>query len=162
MADVRKFLYCLLMSVFTLVVCAYFNHNGVNTWYQEITKPPLTPPDYVFSVVWGLIYLLMTIAFYLAFVNISSQRESSRINGLFVNQLFLHILWTFAFFYSGHQGLALIVVIVLNLVVFKTIWRFWRISPASAWLLVPYQGWLLFAAWLNAGFVYLHGYSVIF
>ena len=109
-----------------------------------------------------LIYLLMTVAFYLAFVNAPVRQESSRTNGFFINQLFLHVLWTFAFFYTGHTGLALLIVIVLNIVVFRSIYWFWRVSPVSALLLVPYQGWLLFAAWLNAGFVYLHGYTVTF
>ena len=135
---------------------------GVSTWYQEMEKPALTPPDYVFPVAWILIYLLMTVAFYLAFVNAPVRQESSRTNGFFINQLFLHVLWTFAFFYTGHTGLALLIVIVLNIVVFRSVYWFWRVSPVSALLLVPYQGWLLFAAWLNAGFVYLHGYTVTF
>lgn len=162
MADVRKFLYCLFMTAITLIVGAYFNYTGVSTWYQEMEKPALTPPDYVFPVAWILIYLLMTVAFYLAFVNAPVRQESSRTNGFFINQLFLHVLWTFAFFYTGHTGLALLIVIVLNIVVFRSVYWFWRVSPVSALLLVPYQGWLLFAAWLNAGFVYLHGYTVTF
>ncbi len=162
MADVRKFLYCLFMTALTLIVGTYFNYTGVSTWYQEMEKPALTPPDYVFPIAWILIYLLMTVAFYLAFVNAPIRQESSRTNGFFINQLFLHVLWTFAFFYTGHTGLALLIVIVLNIVVFRSIYWFWRVSPVSALLLVPYQGWLLFAAWLNAGFVYLHGYTVTF
>lgn len=76
MADVRKFLYCLFMTALTLIVGAYFNYTGVSTWYQEMEKPALTPPDYVFPVAWILIYLLMTVAFYLAFVNAPSGRKA--------------------------------------------------------------------------------------
>lgn len=63
MADVRKFLYCLFMTALTLIVGAYFNYTGVSTWYQEMEKPALTPPDYVFPIAWILIYLLMTVCF---------------------------------------------------------------------------------------------------
>ena len=51
MADVRKFLYCLFMTALTLIVGAYFNYTGVSTWYQEMEKPALTPPDYVLSLI---------------------------------------------------------------------------------------------------------------
>ena len=68
----------------------------------------------------------------------------------------------FCFFYTGYIALALLVLIVLDIVVFRTIYWFFQISPVSAWLLIPYQAWLLFATWLNAGFVYLHGFAVTF
>lgn len=162
MKNPRLLFYCLFMTILTLVVGAYFNNAGIGTWYREAPKPPFTPPNYVFPVVWILIYLLMTAAFYLAFSTAPGRRESSRTNGYFINQLFLHILWTFSFFYTGYTGLALIIVIMLNIIVFRNIFWFFDISPVSAWLLIPYQGWLLLAAWLNAGFVYLNGYTVNF
>lgn len=162
MADVRRFLYCLFMTILTLIVGSYFNYSGVRTWYQEMEKPLLTPPDYVFPIAWVLIYLLMTVAFYLAFTNAPAKQDTARTNTFFINQLFLQILWTFSFFYTGYTGLALIIVIILDIIVFKSIYWFFRISPVSAWLLVPYQGWLLLATWLNANFVYLHGYTINF
>ncbi len=162
MADLRKFLYCFFMTLLTLIVGAYFNYEGVNSWYQTLEKPVLTPPDQVFPIAWGLIYLTMVFAFYFAFKATTSRESISRTNNFFINQLFLHILWNFAFFYTGYIALALLVLIVLDIVVFRTIYWFFQISPVSAWLLIPYQAWLLFATWLNAGFVYLHGFAVTF
>ena len=34
-------------------------------WYTSLKKSPLTPPDYVFGIVWPILYLTMGISFLL-------------------------------------------------------------------------------------------------
>ena len=41
----------------------------MNEWYQKLKKAPWTPPNYVFGVVWTILYLLMAISAYLIFIN---------------------------------------------------------------------------------------------
>ena len=35
---------------------------GPNEWYQSLIKPPLNPPDWVFGVVWPILYILIAIS----------------------------------------------------------------------------------------------------
>lgn len=160
MTNIYKLLYCIFMTVLTLIIGAFLNNKGVDTWYQQLQKPLFTPPDYIFPIVWNIIYILIIISFYQSFIKANNPQQEAHINGMFLSQLLLHILWSFTFFYCGYMAFALIIVIVLNIFTIYCIYRLYSISPLSAWLLIPYQGWLLLAAWLNIGFVYLHGYTV--
>ena len=50
-------------------------------------------------------------------------------------------------------GLAVIVLIVLDILVVATIIAFWRVRKLAAWLMVPYLAWVLFATLLNYQFL---------
>jgi tryptophan-rich sensory protein len=40
----------------------YFTMMSVKTWYPTLVKSALTPPGYVFGIVWTILYILMSIA----------------------------------------------------------------------------------------------------
>jgi benzodiazapine receptor len=65
-------------------------------------------------------------------------------------QLVINILWSVIFFGLESPLYGLIVIIVLWMAILITILRFWKISPAAAWLLVPYILWVSIATALNA------------
>ena len=39
--------------------------KNIDKWYKNLKKSPLTPPDYVFGIVWPILYLLLLIYFLL-------------------------------------------------------------------------------------------------
>ena len=53
-------------------------------------------------------------------------------------------------------GLALAVVIVLDIFVFLTIKKFYSVSKLSGLILIPYFIWVLFATYLNMGYFILN------
>ncbi len=122
--------------------------GGTGEWYQQLTKPALNPPGWVFGPVWTLLYLLMGIALYLVWSRAGEPGVTLAV-GIFAVQLVLNALWTPAFFGMQSPRLGLVVILpLLALIAFGTA-LFWRIRALAGLLLVPYLAWTSFATYLN-------------
>ncbi len=117
--------------------------------YEKINKPPLSPPGWVFPIVWIILYFLMGISSYLVWTsNYKNKRPAIIAYGL---QLIINFLWPIIFFnfelflLSFFWILLLIVLVVITIVLFK------NINSFASWLLVPYLLWIIFACYLNYG-----------
>lgn len=121
-------------------------------WYNNLNKPFLSPPNYIFKPVWGVLYILI---FSALLVYIFKPSEKNKIAGYiyFVMQLLLNIIWSPAFFFLQKIGLALVIIIFLDIFTALTVKSFYSVSKAAGILLIPYLIWILFATYLN--FVYL-------
>ena len=159
----KRIIYCLAMCAVTMIAGGYFTAFGTDTWYHSLLMPPGTPADSIFPIAWSIIYLLIAAAFAIAFAKCKDANQCGKINSLFINQLFLHILWCFCFFYTGYIMLALLVILLLDIIVFRTIYAFYGLpAGVAAVILLPYCGWILFATYLNAAFVWLNGFVISF
>jgi len=126
-------------------------------WYAGLTKPPLTPPNWVFGPVWTTLYTLMAIAAALVWQRAGSLASCGWAVSWFLGQLLLNALWSAVFFGLQAMGVALIEIVVLWLAIAGTIHSFRRRSRGAAWLLAPYLAWVSMATWLNAGLWWLNG-----
>jgi tryptophan-rich sensory protein len=115
-------------------------------WYPELAKPAWTPPPWVFGPVWTLVYPMLAVAGWLAW----REGRSHRAVLLYMLQLALNAAWPWIFFGERRIGWALVCVVVMWLAILGTLAAFWRVSRTAAILLVPYLGWVAFAAALNA------------
>jgi benzodiazapine receptor len=119
-----------------------------NRWYAALVHPSITPPDWVFPVAWGVLYVLIG----LALAMIVSAR-GSRLRGvaiaLFVLQLVLNLAWSPLFFGMHQVSSALILLAAIFVTALATTLVFGRIRVAAAWLMAPYLVWLCFAGVLN-------------
>ena len=115
-------------------------------WYPELAKPAWTPPPWVFGPVWTLVYPMLAVAGWLAW----REGRSHRAVLLYMLQLTLNGAWPWIFFGERRIGWALVCVVVMWLAILGTLAAFWRVSRTAAILLVPYLGWVAFAAALNA------------
>ena len=68
---------------------------------------------------------------------------------LFALQLAVNLGWSIAFFGLRSPGLAVAVILALDLLVLATALTFRRIDGLAAMLLVPYLAWIAFATVLN-------------
>ena len=125
-----------------------------SVWYYNLTKPPLAPPDWIFPPVWSILYFSMLVALLLYLFKPAQNKKSGYI--YFAVQLILNLLWTPAFFYLQNIVLALIVIILLDIFVILTIKSFYKISKISGLILIPYLLWILFATYLNIGYLVLN------
>ena len=119
--------------------------------FAALAQPPLSPPGWVFPVVWTILYLLMGWASFLIWKSGAPQAAKKRALGLYGVQLAVNFVWPLLFFRAGLYGFALIWLVILLVLVAETMLAFGRIDRRAAWLLAPYLLWLLFAAYLNAG-----------
>ena len=122
--------------------------------YQQLTAPPLSPPGWVFPVVWTVLYILMGVA--AGLVARSGDVDRDRALFFYYVQLGINVLWPLVFFRFewitfGAVWLLLLVIAVL------AAWRQFRaIHRTAGWLLVPYLLGCLFALYLNVGFAVLN------
>ncbi len=128
-------------------------YNSV--WYDSLTKPFLNPPAWVFPPVWIFLYATLLFALIL-FAAKFTIRSKIRGGIFFVIQLILNLLWSPAFFGMKNIGLALGIIILLDIFVLFTIIEFFKVSKVSAYLLAPYFVWILFATYLNISFFVLN------
>jgi benzodiazapine receptor len=149
MGNILKLIGCILLCESAGVIGAIFTARSVRTWYLTLQKPSFNPPGWVFGPVWTVLYVLMGIALYLIWQKGSGSEGYTRALVLFFTQLVLNAAWSFIFFGARAVLPAFIEITLLWILIVGTIVAFREISPAAAWLLVPYVLWVTFAAILN-------------
>ncbi len=127
----------------------------MNNWYADLNKPPLTPPSWVFSPVWIVLYVSIAVAIFLYYRSPNKRGVplTSAVLGL---HLAANFVWTYLFFGLRSPALALADIIVLDVTLVLLIPRFRRARPAAGALLIPYLIWVLFATYLNFGILILN------
>jgi translocator protein len=116
-------------------------------WYDGLNKPEWNPPSWVFGPVWTALYVMMGVAAWLVWDRYRDEAKGALT--LFVVQLVFNAGWSAIFFGLQSPGLAFLEILVLWLLIAATIVVFWRHRPLAGALLLPYIGWVSFAAVLN-------------
>ena len=125
------------------------------TWYSTLNQPPLTPPSWIFAPAWTALYTMIFISLILFAVKKTGESKTFGYV-LFFAQMLLNIVWSPVFFTFHKIGLALTVIILLDILVYFNIREFYNVSKKSAYFLIPYLIWLLFATYLNFGIFILN------
>jgi len=125
---------------------SFFTRNSISTWYTTIAKPAFNPPNWVFGPVWTILFILMGISLYLVW---TSGKDIQAAVAVFAVQLVLNLAWSIIFFGLKSPMWAFGEILFLWVFIILTIIRFYPISKAASYLLVPYILWVSFAAILN-------------
>lgn len=144
------FILSLAISLGVGAVSGFATKNSMQI-YKEIRLPPLSPPSWVFPVVWTVLFILMGIAAYLVFTSDAPQHEKSSAFVLYAVQLAVNFIWPILFFNLEAYFFAFLWLCLLIVLVVATIGAFRRVCGTAAWLMLPYLLWVLFAGYLNAG-----------
>ena len=129
------------------IAAGLLTRDGMDVYNASAIKPAVTPPDWVFPVVWTVLYALMGIG--ACIVSRTSNEKSCGIN-LFVVQLIVNFFWPLIFFNAQAYGFALAWLVLLWILVLAMTICFYKTKPIAGWLQLPYLIWLTFAAILNA------------
>lgn len=149
--DVKALLFFL---VYTLGLGFLGSLLGGRMDLSALNQPPLSPPAWLFPVVWTILYTLMAIAAYLVYASHDIDRGTPL--RLYLLQMIVNALWPLFFFRLEWRLFAFVWILLLIALVILTMVGFKPISEASFWLMIPYLLWLLFAAYLNFAFYLLN------
>ena len=151
----KPYLLWILLAEAVGGLSAWLTRDGTKLFNAAAAQPPLSPPSWVFPLVWGILYALMGIGAARIYQTPPSVQRSRALN-LFVVQLAVNFCWSLIFFNLRAYGLAFFWLLLLwGLVLWMTL-SFRKVDPLAAKLQIPYLLWLTFAAYLNAGVWYLN------
>ena len=121
--------------------------------YAMLPKPPLSPPGWVFAVVWPILYALIAWAAWRIYRSDACKEVSSLF--WYGVQLALNFFWSILFFRWGLFWAAAVVLLLMIILTASIILTFASIDRVAAYLMVPYFIWILFAWYLNLGVAWL-------
>lgn len=154
----QNFIYSFIIVAITAIFSSYFNRVGMENFYSLIKLSKLTPPDFVFPIVWAILYLLLINAFYLILITQKPNKALFKAaNILFIGTMFLHVLWCYAFFYCAHFLAGLVILVVLDIATLVMMEVFHKLHKYAGLTLFPYVAWLFFATYLNWVVIELNG-----
>lgn len=130
-------------------ISGFLTRDGMKAYSAFVKKPPLTPPDIVFPIVWTILFALMGIGAARIWLT-GPSKERSRAIAVFLLQLAVNFVWTIVFFGYHAFGAALAVIVLLWALILLMIVCFAKLDKTAAYLQIPYLLWVSFAAYLNA------------
>ena len=131
------------------IITSFLSNPGS---YNDIVKPVLSPPEAVFPIAWSILYLMIGIALYIVK---NEELNGNEIKSLTIN-LILNYIWPFLFFKLKLYVISALWILLLIYSTTIVIDKFYKKNKVSAYLLIPYFIWLLFALYLNIGVALLN------
>ena len=125
---------------------AYLTKESMSI-YSAINRPPLSPPSWIFPIVWSVLFVLMGISAALVWKSSGGTLDTALL--FYAAQLVVNFCWTLIFFNFRAYFAAFIWLLLLLVLILITIIMFYRKNKAAGWLLFPYFVWVCFAGYLN-------------
>ncbi|MBU4308835.1 MAG: tryptophan-rich sensory protein [Nanoarchaeota archaeon] len=139
---------CLIIVYLVALIGSIFTSLNTSTdWYNSV-RPSITPPNWVFPIVWNILFFLIACSLYLAWIN-SKNKDKSKLAWVFGINFFLNILWSVLYFGLKNPLLSFFELILLEASIVGMILITKKISKKSSYLLWPYLIWVAFAGILN-------------
>ena len=148
----KKLIICIAIPLLVGGLSALLTQGSMET-FEMVNKPPLSPPGWLFPVVWTILYVLMGIASYLVLTSGKPDDIALKAYGI---QLAVNFLWPILFFNLNLYLFSFIWLVALWLLVYQTIRLFWSASKTAGALMIPYLLWITFAGYLNLGIYFLN------
>ena len=148
MSKIKTYAKNILIALLTGALSALISMGDMQS-FDALVKPPLTPPGFLFPIVWTVLYTLMGIG--LTRVQLSDAPKDVILKStlLYYVQLFFNFFWSIWFFgfnfflFSFIWLTALLVFIILMTI------NFYKADRIAGLLQIPYILWVTFAGYLN-------------
>ena len=151
----KKLITCIAIPLAVGGLSALLTRDSMDA-FATINKPVLSPPGWLFPVVWTILYMLMGIASYLMLTGEATKEEKGKALNVYLYQLLVNFLWSTWFFNFQWYLFAFFWLVLLWVMILVTTVRFYRISKTAGYLLIPYLLWVTFAGYLNLGIALLN------
>lgn len=143
----------ILLPLAVGAVSSFLTQNAMGM-FRLMEQPPLSPPGWLFPVVWTILYVLMGIASYLVCREGKEKPEVADALSVYALQLVFNFFWSIFFFRFEWYLFSFLWLLALWGLILVTTLRFWKVNRTAAKLMLPYLAWVTFAGYLNLG-VYL-------
>lgn len=124
--------------------------------YTEYRRPPLSPPPYLFGIVWPFLYLLIIISYGFIFYQASRGNISWLMALPFIINLVANALFTYFQFKLNNNLLATLDIVVVLATIVMTMVVTWPQFQWVVYLQIPYLVWVTFATYLQIGVTVLN------
>jgi translocator protein len=141
----KIFLISLLIVYSVAFAATLFIDTG--SWYESV-KPSITPPNFVFPIVWNTLFLLLALSFSISWMN-SKKKQKSKLAFAFAINLFLNLSWSILFFGIKNPIASFFELILLWFSIIFLILTMYKIDQFSSYIQIPYLIWVIFAGILN-------------
>ena len=139
------FLTLLAFLGLTAAVAAFGAMFQPGGWYQDLTKPGWTPPNWLFGPVWTILYIMIAIAGWLVW----REQGAGALAALWTLQLIFNGAWSWIMFDQHQIGWAFADIgLMWGTIILFAIFA-WPVAPAASLLFVPYLMWVTYAGALN-------------
>ena len=136
---------------------AFLTRNNMNL-YEEINSPPLSPPGFLFPVVWTILYVLMGVSSAFIWQSREEDKATADRGLLFYGaSLFFNFAWSLIFFNFRAYLFSFLWLLVMLTLIILTVISYKKAVPLAAYLQLPYILWTAFAGYLNFGVWLLNG-----
>lgn len=145
----------IIIVLITFIVGSFFSWltmNNLDTFME--LKKPINVPGVLFPIVWCILYLLMSISYYM--VNKSNSPKKNEGLVIYAIQLIINSLWSLIFFGFEAYLFAFIWLLLLLISIIWMIVVFYKINKKAGLLQIPYLLWVIFAGYLNLGIYFLN------
>ena len=146
----RLLFICIAIPLFVGALSALLTKNSMEV-FGSLEQPPLSPPAWLFPVVWTILYTLMGISSYLILTSSVDKNQISSAIKVYAIQLVVNFLWPTFFFNFGWYLFSFLWLVLLWVLVLVMILKFKEINKFAAYMNIPYLVWLTFAGYLNLG-----------
>ena len=153
--DKKLLIICIALPLLVGALSALLTRESMML-FEVVQKPPLSPPGWLFPVVWTILYALMGVASYLVLTSGAPKDEISKALSIYLYQLLINFLWSTWFFNFQWYLFAFFWLVLLWVMILVTLVRFYRISKPAGYFLIPYLRWVTFAGYLNLGIALLN------
>ena len=117
--------------------------------YENMNRPFLAPPGWVFPIAWTILYIMMGIASYLVYVSDADEKAKRSALTLYAAQLIMNFFWSTLFFTYSRLLIAFIWIMIMWVLVLICMIRFLRINTYAGMIMGVLLLWTTFAAYLN-------------
>lgn len=155
--NAKKFtlLKCIAIPLAVGAVSGLLSGGGMRI-FKTLEKPPLSPPGWVFPIVWTILYILLGMASFLILTSEANSQDISKALAIYFYQLIVNFLWPIFFFDFRWYLFSFFWLVLLWVFIIIMIIYFYCISKTAAYLLIPYLLWVTFAGYLNIGIWWLN------
>ena len=126
------------------------------TFYNSLIKPLLTPPGWVFPVVWTMLFALIGLSGFYVWNYYKNDWYRKIFIVLYALNGILVYLWSYVFFEQQAITGALYVIVAMIVLIEAMILVAFKTNNKAAYILMPYFIWILFATYLNTTIITLN------